>query len=48
MSVKEKNEIISQIFILLSKLVECDTADVPPESAVQVQKTELVTAPVAR
>lgn len=46
MSVKEKNEIISQIFILLSKLVECDTADVPPESAVQVQKTELVTAPV--
>ena len=48
MSTKEKNEIISQIFMLLSKLVECDapvSENEIVEHTVSVQKAETVTAP---
>ena len=48
MSTKEKNEIISQIFMLLSKLVECDTPVFGNEIAaptVSVNTSEAFTAP---
>lgn len=48
MSIKERNEIISQIFILLSKLVECDTATVVhnAEPMIPAMQTETAAVPV--
>ena len=48
MSTKERNEIISQIFILLSKLVECDTDTIVhnADPMISAMQTETSAAPV--